>query len=181
MQKILLIALPLIITLWVGKTISEENTKKDFDIKPITNNSAGDKLAPDFYLFTLEGNLVSLSDYAGKIVILDFWATWCGPCRMAMPVIDEFTKNLNGDDIRVFSIDVWEKGKKGPKKFMDEHNYAMTLLYGNNDLTQAYGIQGIPFLCVIDKEGNIRYKQTGYEDGLDEKLIFWTEDLLHSN
>ncbi len=137
-----------------------------------------DEVAPKWTLEDSEGQFVSLADLRGNVVVLDFWATWCGPCRMAMPGISEFTRRHAKGSVRVFSVNIWEKGKKGPESFMEEHDYAMTLLYGNNELAEEYGVQGIPFLCVIDPEGKIRYKQTGYDEGLDEKLVFWTEDLV---
>ncbi len=137
-----------------------------------------DEVAPNWSLPDINGKMVNLADLKGKVLVLDFWATWCGPCRMAMPVIDEFVKTKAGDDIIVFSIDVWEKGKKKPAKFLKEHDYAMTLLYGNNDLTTEFGVRGIPFLCVIDQNGHIRYKETGYSDRLGENLVYWTNDLL---
>lgn len=137
-----------------------------------------DEVAPNWSLPDVNGNMVSLSDLKGKVLVLDFWATWCGPCRMAMPVIDEFTKTKAGDDVIVFSVDIWEKGKKKPAQYLKEHDYAMTLLYGNDDLAKEFGVRGIPFLCVIDQDGHIRYKETGYSESLGENLVYWTEDLL---
>ncbi len=137
-----------------------------------------DESAPEWNLEDVNGNKVSLTSLKGNVLVLDFWATWCGPCRMAMPVIDAFVKNGSKADIKVFSVNVWEQGKSKPAKYMKEHEYGMTLLYGNDELAKAYGISGIPFLCVIDKEGKIRYRHTGYSDGLGEKLFWWTEDLL---
>ncbi|MEW5995028.1 MAG: TlpA disulfide reductase family protein, partial [Candidatus Zixiibacteriota bacterium] len=93
-------------------------------------------------------------------------------------VVNEFTKNHANDNVRVFSINVWERGKSPARRFMDKNNYAMTLLYGNDELAKAYGVEGIPHLCVIDKNGNIRYVEKGFTDGLDEKLVWWTEDCL---
>ena len=62
--------------------------------------------------------------------------------------------------------------------FMKENDYAMTLLFGNNAIAEEYGCEGIPYLVVIDKEGNIAFKHTGYAPGLDENLVIWSEALL---
>ena len=134
--------------------------------------------SPDWTLEDADGKMVSLADLRGNILILDFWATWCGPCRLSMPVINEFVNKNNLENVKVFSVNVWEKGKQLPTEFMDKNNYKMTLLFGNDDLVSAYEIKGIPYLCVIDKEGNIRFKETGYSESLQEKLVWWTEDLL---
>ncbi len=111
--------------------------------------------------------------------MLDFWATWCIYCKKAMPLLDEFTQEKIADSsIRVFAIDVFEKGKNKVRQFYRDKNYKMTLLYGNDDLPSAYGFRGIPYICVIDKNGRIRYIESGYSPDLKEKLIWWTEDLL---
>ncbi len=133
---------------------------------------------PDGIMVDLDGNKVSFADLRGNVVVLDFWATWCGPCRMAMPLIDEFVKDHKKDGVRVISLNVWEKGRKKARKFMDDNGYAMELLFGSNELTQAFGVRGIPTLVVIDKNGKIRYQESGYNDGLVDNLIWWTDDLL---
>jgi thiol-disulfide isomerase/thioredoxin len=134
--------------------------------------------APDWTLADAEGNMVSLADLRGTVVVLDFWATWCGPCRMAMPMLDEFVEKHAGEQVRVFSVNVWEPQSVTQKTYMQENGYDMTLLYGNDDMARAYGVQGIPHLCVIDAEGNIRYEAGGVHAGLLENLIWWTGDLL---
>lgn len=135
--------------------------------------------APTWSLQDVNGNTVSLADLKGQVVVLDFWATWCGPCRMAMPVIDEFTENIKDKPIKVFSINVWEQGIKGkPARFMVANDYDMTLLYGDEQIVKDYGFDGIPFLCVIDKDGQIRFRHSGYTDGLNENLEVWTNELL---
>lgn len=134
--------------------------------------------APDWSLEDINGKLVNLADQKGKIIILDFWATWCSPCMMAMPVLDEFVKNRAPENVEVFSINVWEKGRKKPIKLMEENNYGMTLLFGSDNIDKDYGFKGIPFLCIIDQDGKIRFKHSGYSEGLNEALDFWIEDLL---
>jgi thiol-disulfide isomerase/thioredoxin len=136
-----------------------------------------DKEAPDWSLPDAEGNLVALADLRGKIVVLDFWATWCGPCTVSMPMIDEFVRKHADSDVVVFSVDVWEKGKSAPLKYMRKNDFSMTLLYGNDELTQAYEVEGIPHLCVIDRNGRIRFAESGVSEELLENLIIWTESL----
>ncbi|MBU0983788.1 MAG: TlpA family protein disulfide reductase [candidate division Zixibacteria bacterium] len=134
--------------------------------------------APDWSLVDVKGDTVALADLRGQIVVLDFWATWCGPCRMAMPLINEFVHETDGQDVKVFSINVWERGRGNPEQFMIDNDYSMILLYGTDEIAEAYGVKGIPFLCVIDQDGNIRYKENqGFHEGLKENLLWWTEDL----
>jgi thiol-disulfide isomerase/thioredoxin len=138
-----------------------------------------EKDAPDWTLTDVNGQTVKLSDLKGQVVLLDFWATWCNPCRMAMPVLSNYMKTQMPQGVKVFSINVWERGPvQKATIFMKNKGYAMTLLYGNNDLSTAYGFQGIPYLCAIDKNGKIRYAENGYEDDLGDRLPVWVDDLL---
>ncbi len=134
--------------------------------------------APDWTLRSGSGEQLSLSELRGQVLILDFWATWCSPCRMAMPVIDEWIKGDMPDGVRVFSVNVWEKTPAGAKAFLAKNDYAMELLYGNDELAAEYGVKGIPYICAIDKEGNIRFEEKGYSPELGEKLALWAEALL---
>ncbi len=133
--------------------------------------------APDWDLKTPDGKLVKLSSLKGSVVVLDFWATWCGPCRMAMPVISEYTgKKPQG--VRVFSIQVWEPDHQKAVDFMKTQGFKMELLFGTEELPKQYEVSGIPTLFIIDKNGNIRYKEIGYSPLLAEKLPWWVDDLL---
>ena len=143
-----------------------------------TLESKFEKDAPEWALTNVAGDTVRLSDFRGQVVILDFWATWCGPCRLAMPVLDNYVQNEKPDGVQVFSINVWERDPEKAKDFFEETGYGMTLLYGHNDLSKMYEFTGIPYICLIDKNGRIRYEEKGYGEALGESLITWTEDLL---
>ncbi len=133
--------------------------------------------APEFSLADSHGDTVRFEDLRGYIVILDFWATWCGPCRMAMPEIDQYLREDAGENVRVFSVNVWENNPIKARLFMMANDYAMTLLYGTNELPVQYEVPGIPTIFVIDSEGHIRYKEVGYEGGLRDKLGWWVSAL----
>lgn len=135
------------------------------------------KPAPLWELKDMSGNIVKLAELKGNIVVLDFWATWCSPCKDAMPVLDNWMKTAMPDNVKVFSINVWERDSAIAAPFMLENKYSMTMLYGYNDLSKEYGFDGIPYLCVIDKDGNIRFDEKGYTPELSENLTFWVEDL----
>lgn len=137
--------------------------------------------APEWELVDAAGDTVRLTDLRGSVLVLDFFATWCAPCKSAMPEIDDFKRNHAGEEVLVFSINVWERGREKVKKFMKKKDYSMTLLFGGRELTKAYGVSGIPTIFVVDKEGIIRYKEVGYEEGLKEKLVWWTRDLVSNS
>ena len=131
--------------------------------------------APAWTLRTVAGDSLSLADLRGQVLILDFWATWCGPCRMAMPVLDEWIDTKKPAGVRVFSVNVWEQTPAGAAAFIKRNDYAMELLYGDDALAKAYGVEGIPYICAIDKAGKIRFEEKGYSPELGDKLALWAE------
>jgi thiol-disulfide isomerase/thioredoxin len=131
--------------------------------------------APKFNLKDLAGNEVSLAGLNGKVVVVDFWATWCGPCIASMPAMKKAQEKLTskGDVVFLF-IDTWEtveNKKQNAEDFMKKNNYPFHVLMDDNDKVVAdFNVRGIPTKFVIDKTGNIRFKSVGFGGG-DDKLV----------
>lgn len=133
-----------------GKTlISSEPSSK------ITFMKEGDK-APNFSLKSVDGKTIKLSDYKGKIVILDFWATWCPPCRRGVPDLISIQKEFKKDVVVIgISLDR-EKTIKDVPGFMKDYGINYPVVYGDDKVTIDYGgIRSIPTSFVIDKKGNV--------------------------
>jgi len=141
-----------------------------FTILGTTSTSA--QTAPDFNLPDLNGKIVSLTDYQGKVVIVDFWATWCGPCKMEIPGFVKLQEKYK-DDLVIIGVSLDQGGPKAVVPFAKDYAINYPVVYGNGETVKAYGgVNGIPTTFVIDRKGNIQRKYVGYRpDSVFEKDI----------
>jgi thiol-disulfide isomerase/thioredoxin len=119
--------------------------------------------AKDFTVYDENLKEVKLSDYIGKPVVLNFWASWCGPCQSEMPGFNEMSKKYSKDNIAILMINLTDGDRETTstaKKYIDQNKYDMKVLYDSKlDAAQKYSINSIPRTIFIDKEGNI-FKDT---------------------
>ncbi|MEW6536760.1 MAG: TlpA disulfide reductase family protein [Candidatus Auribacterota bacterium] len=136
--------------------------------------------AVNFSLPTLDGSTLQLSDMAGKVVVIDFWATWCPPCRKMIPDLKALYSKYKDKGLEIVGISLDEGGVDAVKSFTDNVSITYPIVMGNRDITKEYGyINAIPTSFVVDKQGVIRNKHTGYRSADDlEKII---KDLLALN
>lgn len=122
--------------------------------------SKGDT-AYDFYLEDMDGNFVSLSDFRGKKVFLNFWASWCPPCRVEMPHLQEFAEE--NEDVVVLGVNVTssESSLDNVKGFVDEFGLTFPNLYGTDDITNLYDVEFLPTSYFIDSNGVVNESVIG--------------------
>ena len=135
------------------------------------------KAAPEFELKDGDGRTVRLSDYKGKIVLLNFWATWCGPCRIEMPWFIEFERQYKDKGFAMIGISMDEEGWTAVKPFITEMAVNYRVLLGNDQTAELYGgVSALPTSFLIDQEGKVAATHVGlvgkdvFEDGIKALL-----------
>ena len=126
------------------------------------NSIQESKKAPGFTLVSTDGKEINLADYKGKVVILDFWATWCGPCRRGVPDLVSIQKNYK-DNVVVIGISLDDdRTKRDILPFMTEYGVNYPIVFGTSEVVMNYGnIRAIPTSFIIDQKGNIVDKHIG--------------------
>ena len=129
-------------------------------------------IAPDFELPKLDGSPVKLSDMKGKIVIIDFWATWCPPCRQMIPELKKVYNEYNNKGVEILAISLDEGGTQAVQSFVESANINYTVLLGSRDVSKKFGqVNAIPTSFIVDREGNIRDKHIGFRDAEDMEAV----------
>jgi thiol-disulfide isomerase/thioredoxin len=119
------------------------------------------KMAPDFVLDDASGKPVKLSELRGKVVLLNFWATWCAPCRIEIPWFVEFQKAHESGGLAVLGVSLDEDGWDAVRPYIGEHRIGYRVMMGNDDLAQQYSAASLPTTFIIDKSGRIAATHIG--------------------
>ena len=129
------------------------------------------KTAPDFTLTDDSGKSVKLSSFKGKVVLLNFWATWCGPCKVEIPWFIEFQQAYRGQDLVILGVAFDDDGWKSVKPYMTEKKMNYRVMVGNDDIAKMYGgVESLPTTLMIDKTGKIASTHVGLVSKSDYKL-----------
>ena len=144
-----------------------------------------DKPAPGWELKDLSGKPVKLADFKGKTIVMDFWGSWCPPCRAELPKFQALYDKYKNNGKVVFLGMNWERGNvpdarmKAVSDFMAKNSYTFPVIIDHDRVAvEAYQIEGFPTVYVIDPSGTIRYRNVGYDDGVEQILEAQIESLV---
>jgi peroxiredoxin len=154
-------ALTLLFTLIAIATAADQASVRAI-LQPATKR----RHAPEFALKDSSGETVRLNDYRGKVVLLDFWATWCGGCKEEIPWFSEFQKTNGVKAFAVVGVSMDEGGWPVVKPFVAETHVPYRILLGDDATAQQYGIQNLPDTFLIDRQGRVA---AAYRAGLVDK------------
>jgi thiol-disulfide isomerase/thioredoxin len=136
--------------------------------------------APDFAAKDIKEDTIKLSDFKNKVVIIDFWASWCVPCKKSMPYLIELYNNNLPDSLIVIGVNV-DTDREKIKAFQNSINAEIpfpVIFDKDSKLPPLYNVEGMPTTVVINKEGIIKFKEIGFNSDLKEKLDKTVKELL---
>jgi peroxiredoxin len=139
-------------------------------VSPVT---AGMKetAAPDFTLKSVEGENLKLSEYRGEVVLINFWASWCGPCRQEMPVLSALHDKYKSLGFTVLGVNVEEDSTRARKLLQEMSVSFPVLLDSESVVSKQYDVVAMPSTVLVDRNGNMRYLHKGYKPGLEDVYL----------
>ena len=134
--------------------------------------------APDFTLKSRSGENIKLSELRGDVVMINFWASWCAPCRQEMPLLEEMSKKYSDLGFTLLGVNVEEDSSKADE-LLREVPVSFPVLFDNkNDVTKLYKVVAMPSTVMVDRDGNMRYLHRGYLPGYEAEYVKQIKELV---
>jgi thiol-disulfide isomerase/thioredoxin len=127
--------------------------------------------APGFELDSLAGKQVNLADYKGQVVLLNFWASWCGPCRKEMPILEQLHKAYKSKGVQLVGVNV-EPNSDDARKYLHSTPVSFPVVFDRtSSVSKLYQVQGMPNTVILDRSGKVRYIHRGYQPGAENEYL----------
>ena len=134
--------------------------------------------APDFALKSSTGENLRLSEYRGDVVMINFWATWCGPCRQEMPLLDELYLRYQRVGFNLLGVNIDDDSSRA-MKMISELGVSFPVLFdARKEVSKLYDVDAMPVTVLVDREGNVRYIHEGYKPGYENTYLDQVRSLL---
>jgi cytochrome c biogenesis protein CcmG, thiol:disulfide interchange protein DsbE len=134
--------------------------------------------APAIELQGPQGNPVRVSDFRGKVVLVDFWASWCGPCKLSFPALDALYRKRHAEGLEVLAIDVDEDRRQGDEFLKGRPHEMLVLFDPEGRAPAAFHVEAMPSSYLVDRRGRIRFKHVGYTTAVDAAYEREVNELL---
>jgi peroxiredoxin len=136
------------------------------------------QVAPDFALKSSTGENLRLSEYRGDVVMINFWATWCGPCRQEMPLLDELYTRYERVGFSLLGVNIDDDSRRA-MQMIEELGVSFPVLFdARKEVSELYKVEAMPVTVLVDREGNVRYVHHGYKPGYEDKYLDQIRSLL---
>ncbi|MDJ0711003.1 MAG: TlpA disulfide reductase family protein [Woeseiaceae bacterium] len=134
--------------------------------------------APDFALKSSTGENMRLSEYRGDVVMINFWATWCGPCRQEMPLLDELYQRYSRVGFNLLGVNIDDDSRRA-MQMIEELGVDFPVLFdASKRVSKLYDVDAMPVTVLVDREGTVRYVHQGYKPGYEDKYLTEIRSLL---
>jgi len=137
--------------------------------------------APDFTLSGLSGPNLRLSEYQGRVVMINFWATWCGPCRQEMPALQTIYQRYEPAGFTLLGVNV-DAEPDGARRMAEEMGVSFPLLFdASKEVSKLYDVRAMPVTVLVDRDGTVRYVHHGYKPGYESDYLDQVRSLLRED
>jgi peroxiredoxin len=179
--KAFLRCLSVVLIVFVSLSFTAECGEGDLFSKIMINPIKGDKHAPDFSLKDLNGKKVEMRQFKGKVILINFWATWCAPCKEEMSSLEVLHQKFKEKNFILLTISVDYGGIKSVREFMGKHRYTFPVLFDpKSEALDLFDVKGIPATFIIDKKGRMIGRAMGPRDWKSPE-VFSLINLLLAN
>ena len=149
-----------------------------FAASSIASSGLAGQPAPDFALKSSTGENLRLSEYRGEVVMINFWATWCGPCRQEMPLLDELYTRYERVGFSLLGVNIDDDSSRAMDMISELGINFPVLFDDRKDVSKLYQVEAMPVTILIDREGNVRHVHHGYKPGYEQKYLDEIRSLL---
>jgi len=149
-----------------------------FAVTSLASSGLEGQVAPDFALKSSTGENLRLSEYRGNVVMINFWATWCGPCRQEMPLLDELYTRYERVGFSLLGVNIDDDSRRAMQMVEDLGVSFPVLFDVRKEVSKLYEVEAMPVTVLVDREGNVRYVHHGYKSGYEDKYLDQVRSLL---
>ncbi len=149
-----------------------------FAASSLASSGLAGQPAPDFALKSSSGENLRLSEYRGNVVMINFWATWCGPCRQEMPLLDDLYNRYQRVGFSLLGVNIDDDSRRA-MRMVEELGVSFPVLFdADKEVSKLYQVEAMPVTVLLDREGTVRHVHHGYKPGYEEQYLTEIRSLL---